>query len=210
MIHPATELRWICPDIGHGVVATEPIPAGTITWTRCALDRVIPPGDMADLPPMLREAALTYCFRDRRGHYLLCWDLGRYLNHSFRPNCLATAYGFEVAIRDIATGEELTNDYGTLNLLEPFCPSDEDAERTWVYPDDLLRFGSTWDRMLEPVFPLMETVPQPLRPLLPPDTWATCLRIAHGNEPMTSLKHLACLPSEAPGPEAVSPNFSSG
>ena len=39
MIHPKTELQFINKEIGYGVVATEFIPAGTITWVLDKLDR---------------------------------------------------------------------------------------------------------------------------------------------------------------------------
>ena len=43
MIHPHTELRFINDEIGHGVVATQFIPAGTITWVLDELDRTFTP-----------------------------------------------------------------------------------------------------------------------------------------------------------------------
>ena len=43
MIYPKTELRFISDEIGHGVVATEFIPAGTITWALDKLDREFTP-----------------------------------------------------------------------------------------------------------------------------------------------------------------------
>jgi hypothetical protein len=38
MILPKTELQFINKEIGHSVVATEFIPAGTITWVLDKLD----------------------------------------------------------------------------------------------------------------------------------------------------------------------------
>ena len=38
MLHPDTTLAWIDDTIGVGVIATKPIPKGTITWARDALD----------------------------------------------------------------------------------------------------------------------------------------------------------------------------
>ncbi|HAV55880.1 MAG TPA: SET domain-containing protein-lysine N-methyltransferase, partial [Aequorivita sp.] len=43
MIHPKTELKFISDQIGYGVVATEFIPAGTITWALDDLDREFTP-----------------------------------------------------------------------------------------------------------------------------------------------------------------------
>jgi SET domain-containing protein len=43
------------------------------------------------------------------------WNLGRYLNHSCRPNCQLVSTGrriFAESRRDIGAGEELTIDYG--------------------------------------------------------------------------------------------------
>ena len=48
-------------------------------------------------------------------------DHGRYMNHNCIPNCLKTWMGYEVAVRDIALGEELTNDYANLGMY----PDDE-------------------------------------------------------------------------------------
>ena len=45
MIHPNTELRFINKEVGYGVVATKPIPAGTITWVLDKLDRTFTPDE---------------------------------------------------------------------------------------------------------------------------------------------------------------------
>ena len=76
----------------------------------------------------------------------MCWDVAKYINHSFRSNCLSTAYNFEIAIRDIQIDEELTDDYGYLNLSESFTPEDEGTKRKIVEPDDILKHYKEWDR----------------------------------------------------------------
>jgi hypothetical protein len=193
-MHPSTQVRWICNDIGHGVVAADFIPKGTLIWVRDALDREFSPGQLAEFDPPHRRVLDTYCFRNRNGHYVLCWDHGRYMNHSFRPNCLPTPYGFELAICDIPSGVELTDDYGTLNILEPFRPADEGTRRKTVQPDDLVRHHRHWDRKLQRAFSRIPHVPQPLLEFLGPDTWASCLRVARGEEPMRSILELAVRP----------------
>lgn len=187
MIHPHTERKYINGEVGHGVVATEFIPAGTITWVRDLLDREFTPAELAALPPLYREIVETYTFRNRIGNFVFCWDHGRYVNHSFRPNCLATAYGFEVAIRDILPGEELTNDYGMLNIIAPFEPADEGSERKWVYPDDLRRFYALWDAQVGAVFHQIVQLQQPLQPYVVPASWAEVLEVAAGNRPKRSV-----------------------
>jgi len=59
-----------------------------------------------------KEILLKYCYRNNKGHFVLCWDISRYVNHSFKSSCVSTAYDFEIAVRDIYPGEELKDDYG--------------------------------------------------------------------------------------------------
>jgi hypothetical protein len=192
MIHPSTELRFISKETGHGVVATEFIPKGTITWVRDRLDREFTAAEMAAMGDVFRETLSTYCFRNRSGNYVLCWDHTRFMNHSFRPNCLATAYNFELAVRDIHPGEELTNDYGHFNIIAPFRAGDENTRRKHVYPDDLLRYHKVWDRQLLTAFRHFVLVDQPLRELISSNVWKTCEKVAAGKEPMQSILSLYC------------------
>ena len=195
MIHPHTELRFVSDAIGFGVFASQPIPAGTIVWAHDPLDREIPAADVARLDPLLRERAEKYCYRNRAGHYFLCWDHARYVNHSFTPNCVTTPYRFELAVRDIAAGEQLTNDYGTLNIVEPFEPIDEGHARKTVQPDDLDRHFAHFDALLAAAFPHIGKVEQPLRPLVGDGVWETCLRIASGAEPARSIRDCLHIPA---------------
>ena len=137
MMHPHTEVRFINKEMGYGVVATKFIPRGTITWVQDELDRVFTAQEVDKMRPVTRELVDKYSFRNNKGHFVLCWDLSKYVNHSFRSNCISTVYDFELAVRDIHPGEQLTDDYGYLNVSEPFKAQDEGTERDTVYPDDL-------------------------------------------------------------------------
>ncbi|MDN3492490.1 SET domain-containing protein [Winogradskyella bathintestinalis] len=101
MIHPKTALKFINDSIGYGVVATEFIPAGTITWALDDLDRAFTPDAVKAMDSVYKNIMDTYSYRNNKGNFVLCWDNGRFVNHSFRANCLTTAYDFEIAIRDI-------------------------------------------------------------------------------------------------------------
>ncbi len=114
MLHPHTELRFINEQIGHGVVATPLIPRGTITWVRDDLDQAFCIEQVKSMAPVYRDIIAKYCFVDAKGNFVLCWDLARYINHSCDPTCRSAGYDFEVAVRDIHPGEELTDDYGSL------------------------------------------------------------------------------------------------
>ena len=109
MIHPQTELKFINEKIGIGVVATEFIPKGTITWAFDPLDKVFMSEEVHEMKSLFRNFIDKYAYRDHLGNYVLCWDHARFVNHSYHSNCISTAYNFEIAVRDIYPGEELTN-----------------------------------------------------------------------------------------------------
>ena len=187
MMHQNTELRFISEDIGYGVVATRDIPKGTITWVQDSLDQEFTPSQVEGLGVRYAEILDKYCFRNQRGHWILCWDHARFVNHSFRSNCLSTAYNFEIAIRDIRAGEELTDDYGYLNITHPFQAKDEGCDRTTVYPDDLLRHHAEWDAVLMSVWGEISGLDQPLLPFLATGVWSKVCKIGEGKMRMASI-----------------------
>ena len=143
------------------------------------------------MDPMYQEVLDKYTYRNSEGDYILCWDNARFVNHSSRSNCVTTAYEFEIAIRDIAEGEELTDDYGYLNLEEPFEVVPENgSNRNIIYPDDLLRYYPEWDELLLQAFPSITRVEQPLMDLLDREMREKVKDIAAGKRKMDSI--LSC------------------
>lgn len=177
MLYPFTELKYINPVVGYGIVAKAFIPKGTITWVQDSLDREFTPQALLHIDENSREVLENYSYRNRKGNYVFCWDNTRYINHSFSPNCMITPYGFEIAVKDIEIGEQLTNDYGCLNIIEPFEPIDEGLARKVVYPDDYLRYFEEWDTLLRSNIRVATTLPQPLKKYLQADVWACLLDI---------------------------------
>jgi hypothetical protein len=171
MIHPNTEVRYISKEKGYGVVATKFIPKGTITWVQDSLDRVFTKKQTANLDPYIKQYLETYSFTNKNGEMVLCWDNGKFVNHSFKPSCFSTPYDFEIAIRDIHPGEELTDDYGYLNVEKPFTAIDEGTVRKTVYPDDILNFYEEWDELIKENAPKVLEVEQPLMSFISQDTW---------------------------------------
>jgi len=126
---------------------------------------------------------------------VLCWDHARYVNHSFHPNSMLTPWEFDIAIRDIAAGEQITGDYGMLNIIEPFEPFPEDgAKRSVVLPDDLANHHEDWDRLLAEAFPDIPGVDQPLKAVLSRQTWEQIQRVCAGEQSLPSLRHSFCGP----------------
>jgi hypothetical protein len=167
MIHPATELRFISPTIGSGVFATKLIPRGTITWTQCALDRVLTTEEARALGPSYQPILERYAYQNARGDHVLCWDLGRFMNHSCRPAVLSPGFDVDVAIRDVLPGEELTCDYALLNLDDEMdCSCGAPGCRQRIRLDDPSRLLAGWDEQVRLAFASVGDVEQPLWPFL--------------------------------------------
>ena len=163
LIHPHSELRYVSDAIGYGLFATRLIPKGTITWAGDSLDRVISPASIDALPALLKAQTHKYSYLNGRGDRILCWDHGRFVNHSCAAACLSPGFDFEIAVRDIAAGEEITDDYGTLNPEEPFaCLCGAPNCRGQVLPDDPERYAAEWDRLIAGAFIAIDRVDQPL------------------------------------------------
>ena len=163
-MHPDTELRRVSDAIGYGVFATRRIPRGTITWSRCLLDRGFRAEDLRAFPQDYAEHLEKYGYRDRDGALVLCWDYARFMNHACAPACVSPGFDFDVAVRDIERGDELTCDYGMLNLTEPFdCACARPGCRGTIAPTDWSVMTARWDALVRDVFAQVTQVAQPLR-----------------------------------------------
>lgn len=197
MIHPHTELTFISPEIGYGVIATKFIPKGTITWAFDKLDRSFTQAEYEGMEDVYKDILYKYCYRDNKGNYILCWDNSRFFNHSFNSNCISTAYNFELAVRDIKPGEEMTNDYGYLNAFQPFEVQQEPLSgRTSVMPDDLLHFYKEWDEKIRQAFKVFNKVNQPLAFLIESKYREKVTAVINGTRDMDSI--LNCFYSDDP------------
>ncbi|MFK7692479.1 SET domain-containing protein [Paenibacillus sp. HJGM_3] len=191
MMHPHTELRYIDEAIGFGVFATQFIPKGTITWALDDLDQILEPDQVDALDDDRQKLVRKYSYRNQHGKYVLCWDTGKYVNHSFHANCIGTAYEIEIAVRDIHPGEQLTDDYGTLNIDEPFdCLPEPGTDRRRVMPDDLIRLADHWDAQALDAFRTYNDVAQPLAHLIRPE-FREKVRLAADHQVLVdSIRHI--------------------
>jgi len=165
MLHPDTELKMVNELIGYGVFATRPIPRGTITWVLDPLDQVLDEARVGDIEGSALGHVLTrYTWIDCTGARILCWDFARFMNHSCEANSFSPGgFDFEIAVRDIAPGEQLTSDYGSLNLeAQLACSCGSDECRGIVRPDDFETRAPLWDELIRQAFPDVAVVSQPL------------------------------------------------
>lgn len=167
MMHPHTELRFINDQIGYGVFATRRLPRGTITWALCELDRIYRPGETHFLRPSTLAILDRYAYADPDANTILCWDHARYLNHHCEPNTRGLGHDLDFAVRDIEAGEQITCEYGVLNIVDSMpCQCGAARCRGTVHHDDVIRYGAEWDAIVQEAFPLVPKVEQPLIPFI--------------------------------------------
>jgi SET domain-containing protein len=102
---------------GLGAFAVAPIAKGTAIWRFTpGFDLDLDPKLLEEQPEHFRETLLHYGYIDHRlKRFILCCDDARFINHSDSPNVGVRfdldRYGVDIALRDIAAGEEITVDY---------------------------------------------------------------------------------------------------
>ncbi len=167
MIHPHTRIQYIDDHKGYGVFATAFIPRGTVTYVKDSLELEVSPKDYALHSADMQAAIEKYSYIDERGYRIVSWDFAKYVNHCCDCNTMSTGYGFEIAIRDIQPGEEITDEYGIFNLeqgMEVACSSPLCRRR--VAPEDFDHYFTEWDIKLKQALPGFWQVGQPLKTLL--------------------------------------------
>lgn len=163
MIHPKTELRFIDDHVGYGVFATDNIPEGTIVYVKDSLELVVTPTDYLLHSEEVKEVIEKYSYIDQNGNRIISWDFAKYVNHCCNCNTISTGYGFEIAIRDIQKGEQITDEYGIFNLTYPMEVSCGSANcRKVIKPDDFDTYYKEWDNKIRKSIVRLFEVEQPL------------------------------------------------
>lgn len=171
MIHPDTTIRLVDPVIGNGVYATKAIPKGTIIVVKDSFDRVIRRQDFLSAKEPLQGMVENYVYHDKNGNLVLSWDHAKYMNHNCDPNTMMTDYDLEVVVRDIAIGEQITTEYGLLNLQEEYdihCACANCRKRLRL--TDIDQFATLWDEKILESLLRVESVAQPLWDLVDDET----------------------------------------
>jgi uncharacterized protein len=167
VIHPHTELRFVSPEIGYGVFATEFIPKGTIVYIKDKLEIEIRPQSYLMLQDKYRKVIDKYSYTDERGTKIISWDIAKYVNHYCNRNTMSTGYSFEIAIRDIEAGEEITDEYGLLNIeRDMMCGCGSNSCREVISANDIDRYHNEWDTHVKGALALLNDVNQPLMEFL--------------------------------------------
>ncbi len=108
---------YIAPSAiqGLGLFLAEPIAAGVRVWTfDTRIDRTFTSADLEALPALARQHIEAHAvYNAARDRWMMPGDDARFINHANRANTrsLETAFGDDIAVRDLARGEEITCDY---------------------------------------------------------------------------------------------------
>lgn len=161
MIIPHVRISWISDEKGYGLIALKDIPKGTVTFVQDGLDIVIPQNKINKIDPKLLSYVDKYSFEDFMGNRIVSWDLGKYMNHDDQANTLTTGYGFEVAVRDIKKGEEVTDDYRIFSTHHDtsFSCEVKEVEELRPWPAELIKL---WDLKAHAALNVFQEVNQPL------------------------------------------------
>ncbi len=162
MIHPDTELRLITPEIGYGPVATRFIPKGTIAWVLCRFDIVMSQDEVDALTAPYAEIANRYSYVDPEGKSILCWDNARYMNHHCQPAVRGVLPQFQITVRDVHPGEELTCEYAECNIDFLACRCGSPRCRGAIRGTDLIDNAEEWEAEVRSALAHAQGVPQPL------------------------------------------------
>ncbi len=206
MMHPHTELRLINEHMGYGVFVTRFIPKGTIVYARDPLDQAFPPGHPLLADPAVGDVLEKYTYTEPTGVRVLCWDFGKYVNHCCHPTTLTTGYGFEIALRDLFPGDEITDDYAIFNCSVPIpllcCKS---GCRGMLIPGEFDIHVERWDHHIRDALPRVTRVGQPLWHLLDPRVVRDLHHYLHTGQGYRSIATQKAAASSAPAaPHAMS------
>lgn len=171
MIHPSTELRHISDTIGYGVFATKFIPEGTLVYVKDCLEISVSQSEYQMHIPEMQAIIEKYSYIDENGDRILSWDIGKFVNHNCNFNTISTGYGFEIAVRDIFPGEEITDEYGIFNLeSEMYCCCGNSNCRGILKSSDFEQHHERWDKMIKKSLSNLFAIEQPLMPFVDQET----------------------------------------
>lgn len=212
MIHPYSELRMIDQSIGYGVFATSFIPKGTITYVKDPLEIELSQTSYDLLEPAYQVIADKYSYVDEYGTRIISWDHAKYVNHSCDCNTISTAYGFEIAIKDIKEGDEITDEYGLFNMKGQMTLSCSCRNcRKVLTPSDVDVYYAAWDRKIRRALRELTHVAQPLMSFMDKATYIALMKFINGENKYKSvylLKYIPDLERTIREPVTVAPMYS--
>ncbi|KAB1442866.1 SET domain-containing protein-lysine N-methyltransferase [Pseudodesulfovibrio senegalensis] len=172
MMHPNTELRAVNPTVGYGFFATKFIPYGTIVHVNNQsaakpADAAVMRSHESNLRPLGGETA-------------------PYVSRGCNFNTISTSYGFEIAVRNIDSGEEL-RDATALFGLAPSTQGACACSCSTQKPYNIESLCEQWDQTTMRALEKMPDVHQPLMEYMDNTTRKRLRAYLCGEEPYPSI-----------------------
>ncbi len=190
MILSHLRIQWISDTKGYGLFAAKKIPKGTMTFIQDPLDIVITPDQFKKQDSTIKNLVDRFSYEGPDGSRIISWDFGKYMNHCCFSNTLTTGYGFEIAIRDIEEGEEVTDDYRiftTEHQLFMNCEKSNCEGSLNIQNNEGL--VSRWDNDVENALKEFLNVRQELLHFMPPKSLKSIENYIKGKEKYLSVRH---------------------
>ena len=198
MIHPDTELRRVNDTIGYGVFARRPIPKGTIVYVKDPLEIEVSPEQFETMDSQFQAVVNWFSYIDERSCRIVSWDIAKYVNHCCDCNSISTGYGFEIATRDIAAGEEITDEYGIFNLPQPLeCCCGSTNCRGVISGEDWNTYGRIWDKRAKDALKYLSQVVQPLMKFVDTEVYRCLMQYLNSRRNYRSLMGLRVTDNKA-------------
>jgi SET domain-containing protein len=211
MIHPDTELRWVNSTVGYGVFATNFIPEGTITYVKDMLEVSISADNYLLYDKNYKDIIDKYSFIDEKGNRIISWDHAKFVNHCCNCNTMSTGYGFEIAIRDIYPGEQITDEYGLFNVeyeMDLSCGYENCRKR--IRMTDFDTYYKDWDKKLKKIVLKSGALEQPLMKFIDGETMADLKTYLKTGRQYKSLLHLRYKPELVEAASKIHANGNNG
>jgi hypothetical protein len=197
MLYKGTELKYINPHIGFGVFATGLIPKGSVVYITDPLEIILSEDDILFAESEYKDFLMKYSYQDHKGAHVLSWDNARFVNHNCEPNSLSTGYGFEIAVRDIHPGEELTDDYGMfMGARGMACSCGAGSCRKYISSECFDAVSHEWDKKVVDALRCFRDVEQPLMKFMDEDNkkhLMSYLETGRDYKSVVHLNFLACV-----------------
>ena len=197
MIHPYSKLQWISDHVGYGLFATQKIPKGSITFVQDPLDIRISTDSPLLNDKRIRASVEKYSYINNESEFVISWDIAKYMNHCCYANTLTTAWGFEIAVRDIEPGEEITDDYGLFTIRHDMKISCSKPNcRGKVSIDDFYKMVPYWDDQIKSALKVFNQPEQPLKAFLTDKVVGSVNHFINTEEGYLSVTEIKHTPSQ--------------
>lgn len=152
---------------GYGLFARQDIPLGTVVFYECSRCVVISKSKFQRMNRAQKEKLLFHAYTKKDGSVVNPCGKSAYMNHSCDSNVLDTGKGFDVVVRNIKKGDEVTYDYHVFHDkdwgFDCQCGSEHCCGKFTCQRPLAKEIRARWKKLLDPAMKMIPRVPQPIK-----------------------------------------------